>query len=215
MGLMVETSRKILILFAHPNQGMSEVCVPLAKAAREVDGVTLIDLYARYPDQNIDVDAEQARLKAHDVLIFLHPLYWYSTPAILKEWQDLVLEYGFAYGKGGEALQGKIFMSALTAGGREDAYSRKGYNNFSIRQLLAPLEQTANLCGMTYLPPFAVFGARSVKDAGIVSDIVTEWQRLLKALLEDKLPVERAQKLDFLNDDLEHLLEGGLRWKLF
>ena len=189
--------------------------MPLAKAAREVDGVTLVDLYARYPDQNIDIDAEQARLKAHDVLIFLHPLYWYSTPAILKEWQDLVLEYGFAYGKGGDALHGKLFMSALTAGGREEAYSRKGYNNFSIRQLLYPLEQTANLCGMTYLPPFAVFGSRSAKEAGVVPEIVIEWQRILNALRDDMLPVDRAQKMDFLNDDLEHLLEGGRRWKLF
>jgi glutathione-regulated potassium-efflux system ancillary protein KefG len=212
---MADTQRKILILFAHPNQRMSEVGVPLAKAAREVEGVTLVDLYARYPDLNIDIDAEQTRLKAHDALIFLHPLYWYSVPAILKEWQDLVLEYGFAYGKGGTALQGKLFMSALTAGGREEAYGRKGYNNFTIRQILAPIEQTANLCGMVYLPPFTVFGSRSAQDAGVVPDIVTEWQRVLEAIREDNLPVDKAQKLDFLNEDLEHLLEGGRRWKLF
>ena len=212
---MADATRKILILFAHPNQGMSEVCVPLAKAAREVDGVTLVDLYALYPDQNIDVDAEQARLTAHDVLIFLHPLYWYSTPAILKEWQDLVLEYGFAYGKNGNGLHGKLFMSALTAGGREEVYSRKGYNHFSIRQFLYPLEQMATLCGMRYLPPFAVFGARSAKEAGVIPEIITEWQRVLGALRDDTLPIDRAQKMDFLNDDLEHLLEGGRRWKLF
>lgn len=212
---MAENARKILILFAHPNQSVSEVCVPLARAAKEVEGVTLVDLYARYPDFFIDIDAEQKRLVEHDVVIFLHPLYWYSTPAILKEWLDLVLEYGFAYGRGGDRLHGKLFLSALTAAGREEAYSKKGYNHFTIRQLLAPLEQTADLCGMVWLPPFAVFGARSARDAGAVPDIVTEWKRLLNALREDKLPVDRAQKLDFLNEDLEHLLEGGRRWKLF
>ncbi len=212
---MSAASRKILILFAHPNQTVSEVCLPMARAAREVEGVTLVDLYGRYPDFDIDIEAEQKRLAAHDMVIFLHPLYWYSTPAILKEWLDLVLEYGFAYGRGGDRLQGKLMMSAVTAGGREEAYSKKGYNNFTIRQLMAPMEQTATLCGMVWLPPFTVFGARSAKEAGVVPEIVTEWKRLLTALVEDKLPVDRARKLDFLNEDLEHLLEGGRRWKLF
>ncbi|MGE5155415.1 MAG: NAD(P)H-dependent oxidoreductase, partial [Bdellovibrio bacteriovorus] len=121
--------RQILVLFAHPSQERSEVNRPLAQAARRVPGVELVDLYAEYPTLAIDVDREQARLLASDVLIFLHPLYWYSTPAILKEWQDLVLEHGFAYGSSGTALQGKLFFSALSAGGPEPAYCAQGYNH--------------------------------------------------------------------------------------
>ena len=41
------------------------------------------------------------------MIVFQHPVYWYSSPAILKEYQDLVLEYGFAYGHDGHALDGK------------------------------------------------------------------------------------------------------------
>ena len=60
---------------------------------------------------------------------------------------DLVLEYGFAYGSDGTALQGKVLFNALTAGGLEAAYRAEGYNHFTLRELLAPLEQTATLTG--------------------------------------------------------------------
>ena len=144
--------------------------------------MTFADLYADYPDFQIDIDREQARLLEHDVIVFMHPLYWYSTPAILKEWQDLVLEHGFAYWAGGAALHGKIFLDALTAGGAEAAYCAEGYNYFSIRELLHPLEQTAALCGMLYLPPFALFEARTAVDEGRDDAHVADWVRVLEAL---------------------------------
>ncbi|EPN3957054.1 NAD(P)H-dependent oxidoreductase [Vibrio alginolyticus] len=45
------------------------------------------------------------------LMIFMFPLYWYSTSAILKKWPDLALEYGFAYGSEGRALTGKTFLA--------------------------------------------------------------------------------------------------------
>ena len=117
----------------------------MADAARNAEGVTFVDLYAEYPRFDIDVDQEQRRLEAADVVIFQHPLYWYSTPSILKEWQDLVLEHGFAYGPNGKALEGKLLFCAVTAGGSQDAYCAGGYNNFTLRELLRPVEQTAIL----------------------------------------------------------------------
>ncbi len=199
--------RRILVLFAHPSLERSEANLPLAEAARAVDGVTLVDLYAEYPAFEIDVDREQARLRAHDVICFLHPLYWYSTPAILKEWQDLVLEHGFAYGSEGTALHGKLFFSALTAGGAEAAYCAEGYNHFAIRELLRPLEQTAMLCGMTYLPPFTLFGARTAVEEGRIAAHAADWTRLLKALRDDRLDIERAATLPRLNTDLDALIK--------
>ena len=89
-------TNKILLLFAHPAQGCSEVNLPMFQAASGIDGITCIDLYALYPKHNIDVALEQERLRQHNIIIFLFPLYWYSTPALLKDWMDLVLEYGFA-----------------------------------------------------------------------------------------------------------------------
>jgi glutathione-regulated potassium-efflux system ancillary protein KefG len=85
------STRRILVLFAHPSLDRSEVNRPMAEAVRDLDGITLVDLYAEYADFQIDIDREQQRLLEHDVIVFQHPLYWYSTPAIMKEWQDLVL----------------------------------------------------------------------------------------------------------------------------
>ena len=198
-----EPTRRILVLFAHPSLDRSEVNRPLAEAVSNLDEITLVDLYAEYPDFQIDVDREQERILAHDVIVFLHPLYWYSTPAILKEWQDLVLEHGFAYGSEGTALQGKILFNALTAGGLEAAYQAEGYNHFTIRELLHPIEQTAALCGMTYLPPFALFGSRTAVEEGRVSQHVADWIRVLKALRDNQLDIDAARQLPLLNSNLD------------
>ncbi|MGB5450947.1 MAG: NAD(P)H-dependent oxidoreductase [Sedimenticolaceae bacterium] len=197
-----KSTRRILVLLAHPSLDRSEVNRPLADAVRGLDGVTLVDLYAEYPDFQIDIDREQARLLAHDVIVFQHPLYWYSTPAILKEWQDLVLEHGFAYGADGTALHGKIIFNALTAGGLEAAYCTEGYNHFTIRELLNPIEQTAMLCGMIYLPPFALFGSRTAVEEGRVDRHIADCVRLLRALRDGQLNIASAQHLPLLNGAL-------------
>ena len=198
--------RKVLVLFAHPSLDRSEVNGPMAEAAAGMEGITLVDLYAEYPDFRINVDREQKRLLGHDVIVFQHPLYWYSTPAILKEWQDLVLEHGFAYGSGGNKLHGKVFLDALTAGGLEAAYRTEGYNHFTIGQLLQPLEQTANLCGMTWLPPFALFGARLAVEEDRVKHHVADWARTLEALRDGRLDLHRARGFEKLNDCLAEVI---------
>ena len=198
--------RRILVLLAHPSLDRSEVNRPMADAVVDIDGITLIDLYAEYPDFQIDIDREQQRLLSNDVIVFQHPLYWYSTPAILKEWQDLVLEHGFAYGSKGTALHGKIFFNALTAGGIEAAYRAEGYNHFTIRELLHPLEQTAVLCGMTYLPPFALFGSRTAVDEGRIGGHIADWTQVLEALRDNRLDIAAAQSLPILNSDLKAIL---------
>ena len=203
---MTNSTRRILVLFAHPSLDRSEVNRPMAEAVRDLDGVTLVDLYAEYADFQIDIDLEQQRLLEHDVIVFQHPLYWYSTPAILKEWQDLVLEYGFAYGSNGTALQGKIIFNALTAGGVEAAYKAEGYNHFTIRELLHPLEQMALLCGMVYLPAFALFGARTAVEEGRASQHVADWTTVLEALRDDRLDIATARDLPRLNTDLDAII---------
>ena len=146
--------RRVLILFAHPALHRSRMNAAMMAAVQELQGVTFHDLYEVYPYYHIDVTAEQKLLLEHDVIVWQHPFYWYSAPSLLKEWMDVVLEYGFAYGDEGTALRGKAVMSALTTGGPEEAYQHGGHNRFTMRELLAPFDQTAHLCGMTYLEPF-------------------------------------------------------------
>jgi glutathione-regulated potassium-efflux system ancillary protein KefG len=198
---------RILVLFAHPAMEKSRVNRVLADAVRDVEGVTFHDLYEAYPRFDIDVPREQELLLAHDVYVFQHPFYWYSTPAILKEWQDLVLEHGWAYGREGTALRGKTLLNALTAGGRASAYRRDGLNRYSIREFLRPIEQTARLCGMEYLPPFAVPGTHSLA-TGDIPTHSRDYRRLLEALRDDRLDRGKIDRHEFLNSDLEDLVQG-------
>ncbi|WP_117234042.1 NAD(P)H-dependent oxidoreductase [Vibrio maerlii] len=176
---------KVLVLFAHPSQSRSEVNRPLFNVAKNMDGVTAVDLYGEYPTYNINIAKEQQRLIDHDVVIFQFPLFWYSTPAILKEWQDLILEYGFAYGHDGKALHGKKFLCAISAGGPKSAYRPEGSNNYPIEDLLRPLENMASLTGMTYLAPFALFGARTAVEDNKLSHHIESYEEVLKRLVQD------------------------------
>ena len=172
---------RVLVLFAHPAFHRSRVQRALADAVRDLAGVTFHDLYERYYDFHLDVGHEQRLLTAHDLIVFQHPLYWYSSPALLKEWLDLVLEYGFAYGEKGTALHGKRLLSVLSAGGPQDAYTKEGYNRFTLGELLTPFEQTARLCGMEYLPPFVVHNSRALDDEEIGRH-AREYRRRLEEL---------------------------------
>lgn len=153
----------VLLVLAHPALERSRANRALARAAKGLSGVTFKDLYEIYPDFVIDIEKEQAALTAHDVVALQFPLYWYSTPALLKEWLDLVWLHGFAYGENGEALKGKTLFVACTTGASAKAYHAHGYNRFTMDEFLRPLEQTAHLCGMVWETPFVVHGA-SVKD---------------------------------------------------
>ncbi|MEM6673618.1 MAG: NAD(P)H-dependent oxidoreductase [Planctomycetota bacterium] len=160
--------RPILLLFAHPALHRSRVNRPLLDAARTVDGVRVFDLYAAYPDFDIDVEEQKRLLLEHEIVVFQHPFFWYSSPAILKEWQDLVLQYGFAYGRGGDKLAGKSLLTAITTGGAAEAYCPAGHNHYTIDEFLRPFEQTADLCGMRYLPPFVVHGTHRLDERDFV-----------------------------------------------
>ena len=190
-----------LVLFAHPRTDRSEVNRHLVAAARAVDGVTVVDLYAEYPSFDIDVDREQERLIEHDVVVLQHPLYWYSAPSILKEWQDLVLEHGFAYGHEGHALDGKVALNAVTCGAHRDAYTAAGALGIELRDLLAPFEKTFLLCRMRYLAPFALYGAGRAEEEGRIETHVRDYAALLEALVDDRVDLDAAESALALTDD--------------
>jgi glutathione-regulated potassium-efflux system ancillary protein KefG len=197
----------VLILFAHPAFERSRVHRRLVEAVSDLPGVTFHDLYEAYPDFDVDVKHEQELLSAHEVVVLQHPFYWYSTPPLIKQWEDLVLEHGWAYGTGGTALHGKRLLSAISAGGPQRAYSAGGYQRFTIRQLLAPIEQTARLCGMEYLPPFVVFGTLGlgVDEIGVAA---AEYRRLIEALRDDRVHLDRARERDCLAAEVSAVLRG-------
>jgi glutathione-regulated potassium-efflux system ancillary protein KefG len=157
--------RNILVLFAHPKYEHSDANHALINSIKNLDNVHIRDLYELYPDFNINVQEEQEALFEHDVIIWQHPLYWYSCPPLLKQWIDLVLEYGWAYGPGGIFLKNKFILNAITSGGNSAVYSQEGKNRFTIAEFLRPFEQTAYLCNMRYLPYFHLGGTHRISEA--------------------------------------------------
>ena len=157
---------KILILFAHPLFEKSNANDVLVSNIPDSPNITFHDLYQEYPEFDIDMMREQELLMLHDIIIWHHPMYWYSCPPLLKQWIDIVLEHGWAYGKEGFALKGKLLLQAITTGGAKENYCATGRDQFTIPQLLEPFSQTAKVCNMTYLPPFVVHGTHSMTSEG-------------------------------------------------
>ncbi|HMB73921.1 MAG TPA: NAD(P)H-dependent oxidoreductase [Gammaproteobacteria bacterium] len=177
---------RLIVYYAHPGHRYSHANKSMFAAAGTVTGITLVDLYAEYPRFDINIDREQSRLLDHDVILFQFPMFWYSTPSLLKEWQDLVLEHGFAYGAGGDKLTGKRMMAALTAAGDHEAYSESGYQHYPLRTFLTPLERTAKLCHMEFAAPYVLYGSLRAPDDGRLQSHVAGYRRLLESIRDDR-----------------------------
>ncbi|MEM8791937.1 MAG: NAD(P)H-dependent oxidoreductase [Pseudomonadota bacterium] len=184
---------KLVVYYAHPGHRFSRVNRAMAEAAAKVAGIDFTDLYAIYPRHDIDVAREQARILAADVILFQFPLFWYSTPSIIKDWQDLVLEHGFAYGAGGDRLSGKTMMLALSAAGPEEAYSPEGYQHHDLRTFLTPLEQAARLCRMHFSPPYVIHSALKAREDGRIDQHVAGYRLLLEAIRDDRYDFAAAE----------------------
>ena len=172
---------KTLVIAAHPNMEGSTINSAWVKRLRKEEGeITVHDLYAAYPDGKIDVEREQQLLLQHDRIVFQFPFYWYSSPSLLKEWQDVVLAYGWAYGSQGTKLHGKEFMLAISTGGPAAAYQAGGYNHYSMSELTKPFQAMANLTGMRFLPSFTLQGARMLSE----DEIIDSAEELVKHILK-------------------------------
>ncbi|MGL5039270.1 MAG: NAD(P)H-dependent oxidoreductase [Aeromonas sp.] len=197
--------KRILVIFSHPALQSSRANKQLLQAIKGVEGITVHDLYQHYPDMFIDVKQEQARLSEHDIIVFQHPFYWFSCPAIMKEWMDLVLEYGYAYGPEANALKGKLWLSAITTGGTPESYSREGENHRPLTDFLLPFAQTARLCGMNWLPPFVLHSFHKITDPVALRRCGQDYRQLLCALRDDQLSHEQLAEHAYLRGLLEVL----------
>ena len=180
--------KKTLIIAAHPNIITSVTTRQITEYLNDTNESKAGDILVRnliklYPDYKIDKKAEQEALMWAEIIVLQFPFYWYSVPGILKTWVDEVLEYGFAYGKTGDKLKGKLLLLSFSTGGPLEAYTHGGRNNFEIEELLYPLKQTSNLIGTSWVEPIVSFGMVNIP--GIESD---------KTLIIQKA-TEHAQKL--------------------
>ncbi|KAB7787553.1 NAD(P)H-dependent oxidoreductase [Bifidobacterium cebidarum] len=170
---------KTLVLVFHPNMAKSRANAALMEAAQKLpaDTVTVREEYALYPNGNIDVAAEQQLIEAHDRIVLQFPLYWYSSPALLKEWEDQVLAFGWAYGPDGKALEGKEITVATTAGGPESEYQPED-NGATMSEVLSPYRMMARYVHATWLKPFVVFDSMELSDKAL-AETAKQYQAFL------------------------------------
>lgn len=150
---------RILVISGHPN--LDGGSVANKRILENLEGSD-VDVTVRRLDQLnknfvVDVEAEQAALLEADLVVFQSPMHWYSVPALLKNWIDQVLTYGFAYGKTGDKLKGKGLMVSMTISSPYGCYQTLGYNNFTAPDLLNHIKQTALMSLMIYQEPVLTY----------------------------------------------------------
>lgn len=189
--------KNILVIMAHPKFEHSRIMKGMVNEVQDMANVTIRDLYELYPDFNINVQTEQELLLLADLLVWMHPVYWYAAPPLLKQWIDLVLEFNWAYGPRGNYLRGKLVFSAISTGGTDAAYQADGKHGHKLIDFLLPFRQTANLCGMRYLPPFHIGGTHEI-EAPQIKQEAESLKSLLNTLSQsaDLSQIETLSKLN-------------------
>jgi putative NADPH-quinone reductase len=148
-----------LIILAHPNFEKSFANKTIIEELQDSKlDLEIRDIHSLYPDYKINAKAEQEALLRHQTIVFQYPLYWYSMPAILKHWFDVVFEYQFAYGSKGDKLKGKNFIPSFTVGAPENEYQTLGEHHFHVYEFCKTLAQTAYYVQMNYVEPIYFHG---------------------------------------------------------
>lgn len=190
---------KILLVVAHPALEKSRNNIRLIKAAGNVENVIVRDLYELYPRFSINTGKEQGLLEQSDIIVLQHPFYWYSVPALLKQYLDMVFTHGWAYGKDTNKLEGKLLFHALTTSGTRESYARDAHNRFTLSDYLLPYNQLAHVCRMHYLPPFVLHESGKA-DASASARHAKQFKLLLQLLATGEATPDQLQHLEYLND---------------
>ena len=148
---------KVLIVSGHPRLGDDSVAnkTILEELASLLPEAMIDHLDELYPDYAFDVEAEQAKLAAADVIVLQYPLWWYGWPSLLQKWVEDVFVRGFSHGSTGTALRGKKLVVSLTTGAAESYYDAQPGG---IEHFLAAMKATSALTGLEYAGVLPLYG---------------------------------------------------------
>ncbi|SET54444.1 Putative NADPH-quinone reductase (modulator of drug activity B) [Salinibacillus kushneri] len=193
---------RTLLIVSHPEIIDSYSQQYFLNGIKDFENVTVHHLENVYPAGNIDIKKEQELLREHDRIIFQFPFYWYSSPPLLKHWQDVVLEEGVTHGPHGGILAGKEFGLVLMIGVSEKEYQAGGSEQFTISELTRPFQAMANKTGMKYLRPFQIFQFPYTEDDQKMDILIPYWQKLT---MENNDSLATREK--WLVDQLEYAIK--------
>ncbi|WP_028295632.1 NAD(P)H-dependent oxidoreductase [Olivibacter sitiensis] len=151
---------KALIVIIHPNIKRSLINHRWnEELSKYPDKYDVRQLYEVYPDEKIDVSAEQQLIEQYDKIVFQFPFYWFNCPPLFKKWLDEVLTYGWAYGgKSGYKLSGKKIALAISVGIDENEYNAMAKYKYTLAELTRPFELTFEYVRADYRSFFAYYG---------------------------------------------------------
>ena len=142
-------AKNVLVVSGHPRLDDDSVAnKAIVKELAKLEGYAIDRLDALYPDFNFDVEAEQAKLVAADVIVLQYPVFWYGMPALMQKWMEDVFLHGFSHGSAGKALVGKKLVASMTIGAPAEAYGENAA--VRIEDLLLPAKGACALTGMTF-----------------------------------------------------------------
>ena len=174
---------KTLIIVVHPDIKSSVVNKRWIEELNKFpDKYVVHQLHETYPDEKINVPAEQKLVEQYDKIVFQFPYYWFNSPAFFKKWMDEVLTHGWAYGsKSGYKVSGKKIALAISLGVDEHELGPSGTYKYPLEELVRPFELSFEYVRADYKPLFAYYGIEYNSSA--------EW-------VEKSVPLY----MDFLND---------------
>jgi putative NADPH-quinone reductase len=150
---------KTIVNLFHPDYQDSRVNRALVNAVS--DEFEVRNIYELYPDFKIDVEKEKQAMLAADRIVIEFPMHWYSAPALLQQWEDVMITPDWAFGPEGQ-LQGKDLLLAVTLGANN--YGRDQFVKYTPNELLRPFQAVSRVMGTNYLKPFEIVGARTISD---------------------------------------------------
>lgn len=152
-----------LVILAHPNMAQSSLNKQVIdELNKQPEQFTIHNLYETYPDEQINIEAEQRLIEKHDSIILQFPIYWYSCPSLLKKWIDETFAFNWAYGPEGHALENKPFALLVTTGADATQYEAPGE---TIEDILLPFKMTFHYTNADYKGFYTIYGPTTTKEA--------------------------------------------------
>jgi len=175
---------KTLVIVIHPDIVASSINKRWIEELRKFpDRYVVHELHKVYPDEQIDVPAEQKLIEQHDKIVFQFPYYWFNCPPLFKKWLDKVLTHGWAFGsESGFKVAGKKITLAISLGADEQEYSESNIFKYSLEELTRPFELTFEYVKADYKPLFAQYGIEYNSSTKRIEKSIHRYTEFLDAL---------------------------------
>lgn len=174
---------KATIFLAHPDFDNSVINKHLANSIKKNEEFCVHSLDKNRNNGYYDENAERLLLQESKSIVWQFPIYWYNSPASLRDWQDQILS-PIVY-SANNFLKGKPVRVIFTAGAGEKEYSHEGLNRFTAEEMLRPFEMTANAAGMIWKKPLGFYGCSPDMTKEALEKVAKEYIQSLDKLACD------------------------------